>query len=127
MDSNFYQFSKFQLMSICGFRLPLRQKRNFIDFLYKIFSEGMSDDYPHLTKSIPMMMYEQISTFKSDLITLNQIKWHDDEYMVFEQKYLYKTVFDETIKIMNENRQNFSDQKFDSLDKSLQEIVVYCK
>jgi len=81
----------------------------FVDFLYKIFSEGMSDDYPHLTKSIPMMMYDLISTFKSDLITLNQITWHDDEFMVFEQKYLYKTVFEETIKLMNENRQNFSD------------------
>jgi len=30
----------------------------FVDFLYKIFSEGMSDDYPHLTKSIPMMMFD---------------------------------------------------------------------
>ena len=99
----------------------------FVDFLYKIFSEGMSDDYPHLTKSIPMMMFDQISTFKSDLITLNLIKWHDEEFMVFEQKYQYKTVFEEAIKLMNENRQNFSDEKFDSINKSLQEIVACCK
>lgn len=99
----------------------------FNDFLYKIFSEGMCDDYPVLMKSVPMMVFDLMSTFKSELIERDQIKWHQDSEMLSEQKYMYKTMFDETVRLLNENKRNFSDLKFESLLKKIDEIVVYCK
>lgn len=40
----------------------------FDKFLYRVFNLGMADDYPHINKSVSLMIFDLIDKFKQLIV-----------------------------------------------------------
>jgi hypothetical protein len=62
----------------------------------------MADDYPHITKSVSLMVFDLIDKFKQNIVGVGDLTWHEDGEMLAEQKYLYGGIFGEVLGMLNE-------------------------
>lgn len=93
----------------------------FNDFLYEIFSDGIGDDYPHINKSVSIMLSDLMHNFDCEIVTKGNLTWNEDEDMLYEQKYLYKMVFGEVLSKLKEK------QASKHVIMNVQEILEACE